>query len=109
MNDAISLAGYISIFNHSPVAKLIMKTDAPVYTIIGVNDAYLEATNTRREELIGKSVFYAFPANPTDQESKNIERTMHSFEEAIRTKSPHTMSNYRYDIPIPGTNEFEER
>ena len=109
MNDEISLAGYINIFNNSPVAQLIMKTDAPIYTIIAVNDAYLSSTNTSREALIGQSVFAAFPGNPTDQESKNIERTKYSFEEAIRSRSPHTMSNYRYDIPIPGTNEFEER
>ncbi|RYE49640.1 MAG: PAS domain-containing protein, partial [Sphingobacteriales bacterium] len=109
MNDEISQAGYINIFNNSPVAQLIMKTDAPIYTIIAVNDAYLSSTNTSREALIGQSVFAAFPGNPTDQESKNIERTKYSFEEAIRSRSPHTMSNYRYDIPIPGTNEFEER
>lgn len=109
MDNEISLAGYISIFNSSPVAKLIMKTDAPVYTIIDVNDAYLSATNSSRERLIGKSVFAAFPENPTDRESKNIELTMHSFDAAIRTGKPHTMSNYRYDIPIPGTDQFEER
>ena len=109
MNDEISLAGYISIFNCSPVAKLIMKPDAPVYTIIDVNEAYLSATNSTRESLIGKPVFAAFPGNPTDLESKNIERAKLSFEEAIRSKSPHTISNYRYDIPIPGSSEFEER
>lgn len=108
MNNEISLADYISIFNSSPMATLIMKTDAPLYTIIAVNDAYLAATNSTREALIGKSVFSAFPANPTDHRSKNIERTIHSFETAIHSKSPHTMSNYRYDIPIPGTNEFKE-
>lgn len=109
MNNEISLAGYISIFNSSPVAKLIIRTDAPVYTIIDVNDAYLLATNSSRERLIGKSVFAAFPGNPTDQESKNVELSMRSFETAIRTGEPHIMSNYRYDIPIPGTDQFEER
>jgi len=59
--------------------------------------------------LVGKSVFAAFPANPTDEVSKNIERTIFSFEQAIITKQTHTMSNYRYDIPIRGTHEFEER
>lgn len=88
---------------------LIISIDKPLYTIIDVNNAYLNATNSTREALIGASVFGAFPANPTDEESKNIERTIFSFDEAIRSKKPHTMSNYRYDIPIPGTDEFEER
>lgn len=104
----ISDKAYNDIFSHSPVAILIMAPDSP-YTILDVNKAYLAATNTTREELIGQSVFAAFPANPTDETSKNIERTIFSFEQAIRTKMPHTMSNYRYDIPIRGTNQFEER
>jgi PAS domain S-box-containing protein len=100
---------YKDIFKNSPAAMLIMDTDAPLYTILDVNNAYLSSTNTTRETLVGKSVFAAFPANPTDEESKNIEQTIFSFEQAINTKNPHTMSNYRYDIPVRGTDEFEER
>jgi PAS domain S-box-containing protein len=100
---------YKDIFYNSEATMLIISIDKPFYTIIDVNNAYLKATNSTRESLIGTSVFGAFPANPTDEESKNIERTIFSFDEAIRSKKPHIMSNYRYDIPIPGTNEFEER
>jgi PAS domain S-box-containing protein len=111
MTDIITLTAedYHSVFNKSEATKLLLATNAPFYTIIDVNCAYLNATNSSREALVGNSVFGAFPANPTDEESKNIERTVFSFEEAIRTKKPHTMYNYRYDIPIRGTNEFEER
>jgi PAS domain S-box-containing protein len=100
---------YKKTFDHISAAILLIATDAPVYTILDVNEAYLAATNSTRGELIGRSVFGAFPANPTDEESKNIERTVFSFKEAIRTQKPHTMSNYRYDIPVRGTSEFEER
>ncbi|BAU54420.1 PAS domain S-box protein [Mucilaginibacter gotjawali] len=101
--------GYKDIFNCSPATILVMDIDAPFYTILDVNEAYLNATNSTREELVGKSVFGAFPANPTDEVSKNIERTIFSFEQAIQTKKSHTMYNYRYDIPIRGTDKFEER
>ena len=101
--------GYRDIFEHSPAAILILDTDSPHFTILDVNTAYLCSTNSTREELIGRSVFGAFPANPSDEDSKNIERTIFSFEEAIQDKKTHTMYNYRYDIPIRGTNEFEER
>lgn len=100
---------YKEIFYNSNIAMLIIDTDAPVYTMLDVNNAYLQSTNTTREALVGKSVFGVFPANPTDNVSKNIERTLFSFEQAIKNKVPHVMSDYRYDIPIPGTNEFEER
>lgn len=76
--------------------------------MLDVNDAYLAVTNTCREDLVGKSVFAVFPGNPTDEVSKNIERTYFSFEQAVKTKKPHTMIIYRYDIPIRGTDEFEE-
>jgi PAS domain S-box-containing protein len=101
--------GYNEIFKNSPAAMLIMDTDAPVYTVLDVNDAYLSSTNTTRETLVGRGVFAAFPANPSDEDSKNIERTIFSFQQAIETKTAHTMYNYRYDIPVRGTNEFEER
>lgn len=100
---------YKKIFKNSPAAKLIIDIDGPQYTILDANDAYLNATNSTRDNLIGQSVFGAFPSNPSDNDSKNIERTIFSFEQAIKTKTPHVMRNYRYDIPIPGTNEFEER
>ena len=100
---------YKNIFNLTQSALLIIAPDAPLYTIIDANNAYLAATNSKREELINQSVFAAFPANPTDEVSKNIERTIYSFEQAIVTKETHTMSNYRYDIPIRGTDAFEER
>lgn len=100
---------YKAIFYNSPAAMLIIAADAPLYTMLDVNNAYLSATNTKREDLIGKPVFGVFPGNPTDNMSKNIERTIFSFDQAIKNKVPHIMTNYRYDIPIPGTNEFEER
>ena len=82
--------GYKAIFYKSNVAKLILCADAPHYTIMDVNDAYLASTNSTREALIGQPVFTVFPLNPTDHNSNNLERTIFSFEEAIKTKKAHT-------------------
>ncbi len=109
MIPRINESAYKDIFFKSPASILILDTDSPAFTILDANDAYLQSTNSKREELIGKSVFGAFPANPTDEISKNIERTIFSFEQAIQTKRIHTMHNYRYDIPIRGSDAFEER
>jgi PAS domain S-box-containing protein len=109
MGQSMPDLGYREIFLNSPASILILGIDFPGFTILDANIAYLTSTNSTREELIGHSVFGAFPANPTDEVSKNIERTIFSFEQAILTKHTHTMSNYRYDIPIRGTEEFEER
>ncbi len=109
MAKTIPESGYKAIFNNISAAILLIDTDAPYYTILDVNEAYLKATNSNRETLVGKSVFGAFPANPSDEEAKNIEMTIFSFEQAITNKTPHTMSDYRYDIPVRGTDQFEER
>jgi PAS domain S-box-containing protein len=101
--------GYKDIFNLSPIAKLILGVDSSAYTILDVNNAYLQATNTTRAALVGKSVFTAFPSNPSDHDSKNIERTVHSFEQAVETKKPHTMEKYRYDIPRQDGDGFTEK
>jgi len=101
--------GYREIFNHSPIAKLILSVASTDYNIIDVNNTYLLATNTKKEELMGKPVFTVFPKNPSDPRSKNIEQTLLSFEQVVRTRQPHTMEKYRYDIPGPGKDEFIEK
>jgi PAS domain S-box-containing protein len=88
---------------------MIIGTDAPDFTILDVNNAYLVSTNSTRDSILNKPVFAAFPENPSDRESENIKRSLFSFNQALTTKLPHTTRNYRYDIPIRGTNEFKER
>lgn len=109
MKNEIGQQRYKDIFYFSTSAQLIIGIDAPFYTILDVNNAYLNTTNVTKDSIINKPVFAAFPANPSDRESENIERTIYSFKQALSTKLPHTTSNYRYDIPIRGTGEFEER
>ncbi|MEI9810104.1 MAG: hypothetical protein WDO16_20785 [Bacteroidota bacterium] len=43
--------GYRDIFYNSQAPMLIIGTDAPAYTMLDVNNAYLSATNTTREDL----------------------------------------------------------
>lgn len=83
--------------------------DAPNYTILDVNNAYLNTTNTKRELILNRPVFEAFPDNPRDPASANVALSAYSFSQAIKNKLPHTTSNYRYDLPVPGTDQFEER
>ncbi len=100
---------YKELFYASPSAQLIVGVDAPTYTILDVNNAYLIATNSTRAALLNKPVFEAFPDNPDDLASTNVALSSYSFEQAAQLKKTHTTSNYRYDIPIPGTNKFEVR
>src|ERR1700744_1939333 len=99
---------YKAIFYNSQSPMLIIDIDAPQYTMLDVNKAYLQATNTNRQDLVGKPVLSVFPPNPAGHASKNAERIISSFDQAIKNKVAHVLSNYRYDIPVPGTGESEE-
>lgn len=109
MGIEISTEAYREIFNKSPVAMLLIANDAPVYTIREANEAYLQATNSNRQILVGNGIFSVFPLNPTAEDARNIEQTIYSFEQAASSKKKHTLTNYRYDIPVRGTDQFEER
>ncbi|HSN60258.1 MAG TPA: hypothetical protein VLR49_04960, partial [Ferruginibacter sp.] len=70
MDNVFPGHGYKDIFYNSQVPMLIIAIDAPAYTMLDVNNAYLSSTNTCREDLIGKPVFGVFPQNPVDSISK---------------------------------------
>ncbi|MGV8879748.1 MAG: PAS domain S-box protein [Sphingobacteriaceae bacterium] len=101
----ISVDDYRALYDNSPAAKLIVDTDAPFFSILDVNNAYLTATHSKKHIILGQPLFAMFPPHEID----HAERVIQSFTEAIRTKLPHTINNYRYDLPMRGTEKFEER
>jgi PAS domain S-box-containing protein len=85
---------------------IILQPDVPKFTIIAANDAYLSATDSRLEDLIGKGFLDAFPENPLDPFSKNVEALRGSLTQAVLTKKQHVLPSQKYDIPIWGTEKF---
>lgn len=55
----------LQILNAVPDNYLILLPDAPRFTIVGVTEAYLKATFTKREEIVGMGLFEVFPDNPS--------------------------------------------
>lgn len=99
---------YAALFRASPAPFLILKPDAPRFTIVEVNDAYLAATMRRREDVVGRGVFEAFPDNPEDAAIAGVSALRASFERVLATRQPETLPGLKYDIARPdGT--FEER
>ncbi|MEX1213332.1 MAG: histidine kinase dimerization/phosphoacceptor domain -containing protein [Balneolaceae bacterium] len=91
---------YQLLFRTSWVPTLILKPDAPHFTIVDVNDAYLEATHSQKEDLIGHGLFEAFPDNPAQPESDGVRKLDVSLQEVISHGKPHVMGLVRYDIPV---------
>ena len=96
-----------AIFEAAPSPNLVVRAD-PQFTIVAANDAYLRATMTTRDRIVGRPIFEAFPDNPNDPEATGVRRVRESIEFVIAQRQPHTMAVQKYDIPRPGGG-FEER
>ncbi|MFN7937361.1 MAG: response regulator [Bryobacteraceae bacterium] len=94
-----------SLFDSLPGLFLVL---APDLKIVAASNAYLEATMTRREDLMGRGLFEAFPDNPNDPAATGVSNLRASLDRARATGAPDTMAIQKYDIRRPdGT--FEER
>lgn len=99
---------FSALFTASPYPYLLIDTD---YIIIGANAAYLRATGRTADDIVGKHIFDAFPANPTDPDSTNLNEVRASIEFAINTQKPHVSALLRYAVPREtlGSTVFEDR
>ncbi|MDA0170903.1 ATP-binding protein [Solirubrobacter taibaiensis] len=93
------------MFEHAPVLLLVLD---PGLTIVGVTDAYLDATLTRREAIVGRHLFDVFPDNPDDDGATGEANLGASLKRVMQTGKPHTMATQKYDIRRPD-GSFEVR
>ncbi|PPK66824.1 ATP-binding protein [Actinokineospora auranticolor] len=94
------------LFAATPSPYLVL---GPDLVIVEVNPAYLAATATKREELLGKHLFTAFPDNPELVGADGVRNLRRSLETVLATGLPDTMPLQRYDIPVGPGGEFVER
>jgi signal transduction histidine kinase/ActR/RegA family two-component response regulator len=97
---------YHRLFDAAPTPYLVL---SPGLTIVAVNEAYLNATKTSRDTLVGRSIFAAFPDNPADLAADGVSNLRRSLETALATGEPDAMALQRYDIPVGSDGRFEER
>ncbi len=99
---------FSALFSASPDPYLLIDTG---FIIIGANPSYLRATGRTADDIVGKNIFDAFPANPADPDSTNLDEVRVSIELAIATRQPHTSALLRYAVPraTPDGTVFDER
>src|SRR6266478_7778393 len=97
-----------ALFQSTPGRYLVL---APDFTIKAVTDAYLHATMTNRENILGRGVFEVFPDNPNDPSASGVRNLRTSLERVLQGKVSDTMAVQKYDIRKPESEgaEFEER
>jgi PAS domain S-box-containing protein len=93
-----------TLFESAPGLYLVLKPD---FTIVAGSDAYLEATMTTREGIIGRGLFEVFPDNPSI-EADGVSNLRASLNRVLETGTSDTMAIQRYDIRR-SDGEFEER
>ena len=100
-----------SIFQSLPECYLILRADQPQFTIVAVSDAYLKATHTQRELIIGRGLFEVFPDNPDDLTADGVSNLSASLSRVLSGKSIDFMPIQKYDIRRSHENDagFEER
>ena len=104
----VAAPDFQALFESSPGLNIALDPDL---TIVAASNAYLEATMTRREDIIGRRLFDVFPENPDDPASEGARNLKASLTRVLRERVGDAMSMQRYDIRRPESEGggFEER
>lgn len=97
VDDHHSAVDYRRLFDSAPSPYLILDADL---IIVAINQAYLTATASDRDTLLGRPIFEAFPDNPDDPTADGVRNLRRSLETVLATAEADTMALQRYDIPV---------
>jgi PAS domain S-box-containing protein len=108
MSSSAESLDFRSLFESAPGLFLVLD---PNFTIVAVSDAYLRATLTRREDIVGRDIFDVFPDNPTDPTATGVRNLRSSLTRVRENGMVDTMAVQKYDIRRPDSEGggFEER
>ncbi len=97
-----------TLFESVPGLYLVLAADL---TIVAASDAYLRATMTRREDVLGRRLFDVFPDNPDDPQATGVHNLGASLGRVLARRAPDAMAVQKYDIRRPDAagGGFEER
>jgi PAS domain S-box-containing protein len=96
------------LFESAPGLFLVLTPD---WKVVAVSDAYLRATMTKREEILGRGLFDVFPDNPDDPAATGVRNLRASLERVLREGAADAMAVQKYDVRRPEAEGggFEER
>ena len=103
--DIPSAQDFRTLFESAPGLYLVLTPDL---IIVAASDAYLRATLTDRQQIIGRHLFEVFPDNPDDPGATGVNNLQASLDRVLRTRRPDAMAVQKYDIRRPD-GSFEER
>src|SRR5580698_462788 len=86
------------LFEAAPGLYLVL---APDLRIVAVSDAYLRATMTSRDEILGRGIFEVFPDNPDDPQASGVNNLRASLNSVLEFGRTDTMAVQKYDVRRP--------
>ncbi|MFC2186289.1 PAS domain-containing protein [Fulvivirgaceae bacterium LMO-SS25] len=95
----------ILLFNANPEPSLLLASNAPIFTILAVNNAYLNALGIEEKVLVGNGIFEVFPDSPSNSPSPLYQ----SLHKVIGSKSIDSILQNRYDILNPRSAQKETK
>src|SRR5713101_2576636 len=87
-----------ALFESAPGLYLVL---APDFKIVAASEAYLRATMTKRDEILGRGIFDVFPDNPDDPAATGVRNLRASLERVLQNRVSDTMAVQKYDIRRP--------
>jgi signal transduction histidine kinase len=103
-----SILDFQLLFERCPSLFLVLD---PHLDIVAVTQCYLDATMTRRQDIVGRNIFAVFPDNPDDHQATGVGNLRASLERVKKQRTADTMAVQKYDIRKPDSQGggFEER
>jgi signal transduction histidine kinase len=83
------------LFQSAPSLFLVLDA-APGFTVLAASDAYLRATRTDREAIVGRGLFEAFPGEGEGERATSNLRA--SLQRVLTTRAPELTTIPRYDL-----------
>ncbi len=96
------------LFRSSPNPYMVLDREL---RYVAANDAYLQATASRLEDLLGRNVIEAFPNDPADPNNVPAQMLRDSFERVLRERRQDVLALIPYRVPThtPTGVVLEER
>src|SRR5262245_23960327 len=85
----LSVPAFRLLFEATPHPYLVL---TPEWRIVAANDAYLCASMTTRDEIVGRLLFDVFPDNPADPTATRIRDLRASLERVLMQRAPDIMA-----------------
>jgi PAS domain S-box-containing protein len=108
LSHRMNASDYQAIFELSPNAYMILDREL---RFVAANAAYVRATGTALDRLLGRNLFEAFPHDPRDPRNENAQLLRGSLERVLALRAPDVIAFIPYRVPRERNGEItlEER